>query len=131
MNTLLRIAMGSAFVGAVLLMINVSDGISIIGVAIIGFAIAPIFPALVSDTSNRVGAKHAANTIGIQMSIGAGLGGASISALIGIFAAINRESIAISMVVLYGLLFGLFVLSLVMRKSSVEAQPETKPEVIS
>jgi fucose permease len=131
MNTLLRIAMGSAFVGAVLLMINVSNVVSIIGVAIIGFAIAPIFPALVSDTSNRVGAKHAANTIGIQMSIGAGLGGATISALVGVFAAINRESIAVCMVVLYGLLFGLFALSLVMRKSTVEELPETKPEVIS
>jgi fucose permease len=131
MRNLIRIAMGSAFVGALLLMINISNVVSIIGVAIIGFAIAPIFPALVSDTSDRVGAKYAANTIGIQMSLGAGLGGAAISALVGVFAAINRESIAVCMVVLYALLFGLFTLSLAMRHSEVKAQPEVEPGVIS
>ena len=127
MKVLLPAAMIAAFIGSVLLMINVSNVVSIIGVAIIGFAIAPIVPGLVSDTSDRVSAKHGANTIGIQMSLGAGLGGAAISAIVGIFAAINRENIALIMVILYAILIGLYFLSLAMRKPA--AKPENGTEI--
>jgi fucose permease len=128
LKTLLSACMIAAFTGAVMLMVNISNTVSIIGVAIIGFAIAPIFPGLQSDTSDRVSAEHGANTIGIQMSLGAGLGGSVISALVGVFAAMNRENIAIIMVILYALLFGLYWLSLWMRKSAEKPEAETEPE---
>lgn len=128
LKNLLRACIIAAFIGAVMLMINVSNVVSIIGVAIIGFSIAPIFPGLQSDTSDRVNPEHGANTIGIQMSLGAGLGGSVISALVGVFAALNRENIAIIMVVLYALLFGLYSLSLWMRRPADKSETETESE---
>jgi fucose permease len=113
---LICISIGSAFAGAVLLLWNPSEIVSIIGVAVIGFAIAPIFPGLVSDTRDRVGSRHAANTIGMQMG-GAGLGAAAIPSLVGILAQrISLESIPVCLVVLYAVLFGVFMLSLLKRK---------------
>jgi fucose permease len=100
-----------------LLLWNISNTVSIIGVAIIGFAIAPIFPGLTSDTRARVGSRHAANTIGMQMA-GAGLGAATIPTVIGILAQnVSLETIPICLAVLYFVLFGFFSLSLLKRKN--------------
>ncbi len=54
--------------GALLLWQNSSETMSFIGLAIMGFALAPIFPLLISDTPNRLGAGHANNAIGFQVS---------------------------------------------------------------
>lgn len=51
----------------------------------LGLVIAPIFPSLVSSTSQRVGRQHAASTIGMQMSM-AGLGVGVIPGLMGTLA---------------------------------------------
>ncbi len=112
LKKVLDISILGALFGAILLLLNISSVVSILGVAVIGFAIAPIFPAFMSGTASRVGDKHAANTIGMQMAA-SGLGGATISALIGVLAQnISLEAIAVSMVVLYALLFVLHRLSL-------------------
>lgn len=117
--TLLRICICVALGGSLLLMLNLSNTLSIVGVAITGFAIAPIFPGLVSDTERRVGKRHAANTIGIQIG-GAGLGGALIPTLIGVLAQhISLEAIPVCMVVFYALLLGLYLISL------AKVRPET------
>ncbi|HSK89347.1 MAG TPA: MFS transporter [Anaerolineales bacterium] len=71
--------------GSVLLWWNPFPLASIIAVSVIGFAIAPIFPGLVSGTSARVGERHAANTIGMQIAA-AGLGGAVVPSLAGVLA---------------------------------------------
>jgi fucose permease len=71
-----------ALLGAGLLWWNPGDTISLLGVVIVGFAVAPIFPGLVSGTRDRVGAHHAANTIGMQIGA-AGLGGALLPGLAG------------------------------------------------
>ena len=111
-RTILFIAMFSALAGSILLLLNINNAISVVGVGLIGFAIAPIFPAMVSDTSRRVGDKYAANTIGIQLA-GAGLGGAVISSTIGILAArLSLEAIPWAMVINFSLLIILFTLSL-------------------
>jgi fucose permease len=60
----------AALLGAVLLWWNPANVANLIAVPLIGFAIAPIFPALVSGTSQRVGVHYAANTIGMQMAAG-------------------------------------------------------------
>lgn len=115
---LLRISICCAIAGAVLLLWNPSNVVSIIGVAIIGFSIAPIFPGLVSDTSARVGDRHTANTIGMQM-CGAGLGAATIPTVIGILAEnVSLESIPVCMVVLYFTLLGFYTLSLLKRRQA-------------
>ncbi len=84
-SRLLRLSMGLAFIGALLLLWNPVEIVGLVSVAIVGFAIAPIFAALVSGTAARVGVAHAANTIGMQMSA-AGLGIAIMPGLAGVLA---------------------------------------------
>jgi fucose permease len=85
MDTILRWSIVLALGGALLVWWNPSQVVTLLGVAVTGFAVAPIFPGLVSGTSARVGAEHAANTIGMQISA-AGLGGAALPALAGVLA---------------------------------------------
>jgi len=94
-----------ALVGAILFWWNPVALVGVGGVLIVGFAMAPIFPGLVSSTSQRVGQRHAGNTIGIQISA-AGLGGALLPALAGILAArISLETIPLMLCIsLLGLL---------------------------
>jgi fucose permease len=111
LNTLLRGSILLALAGAVLLWWNPAPWVSLAGVAITGFAIAPIFPGLVSGTSARVSPKYAANTIGFQISA-AGLGGAGIPALAGVIAASTTlEAIPLYLVILLAGLFGLYQLA--------------------
>lgn len=86
-DLLIRISILTAFIGAVMLAWNPAEWVSLLGIAIVGFAVAPIFPALVSGTEARVGAQHAANTIGMQISA-AGLAIAVIPGLAGVLARI-------------------------------------------
>lgn len=100
-------AMLLALAGALLVWWNPLEGVSLLGVALTGFALAPIFPALVSGTSRRVGAQHAANTIGMQIAA-AGLGAAAIPALAGVLA--QRITLEIIPVYLAGLVLALIAL---------------------
>ena len=59
-HTLVQASLLGALLGSALLWANAFPALSLIGVALIGFSIAPIFPALVSGTSQRVGARYAA-----------------------------------------------------------------------
>ncbi len=55
------------------------------GILLLGLAIAPIFPSMVSTTSKRVGREHAGSTIGMQMAM-AGLGVGIVPGLMGVIA---------------------------------------------
>ncbi|NWF81227.1 MAG: MFS transporter [Chloroflexi bacterium] len=55
---------------------------SVSGLLLMGVALAPIFPALIATTAQRVGAAHAANTIGLQVAA-ANLGAALIPWAVG------------------------------------------------
>ena len=97
-----------ASLGAALLWWNPAPVANLVGVGVIGFAIAPIFPALVSGTSHRVGPRFAANAIGMQIAA-AGLGGASIPSLIGVLARhISLEVIPICLFALFAVQIGLY-----------------------
>ncbi|RPI80659.1 MAG: MFS transporter, partial [Chloroflexi bacterium] len=110
-NTILRFSMLLALLGALLLWWNPSETVTLIGVAMIGFAVAPIFPALVSGTSSRVSAKHAANTIGIQISA-SGLGIAILPGLAGAIAQrTTLEIIPVYLVIMILVLFTVFSIS--------------------
>jgi fucose permease len=74
-----------ALIGAALLAWNPSSKANLIAVSLIGFSIAPIFPAMTSATSQRVGVRFAANAIGMQMTA-TGLGAAAIPSLLGVLA---------------------------------------------
>ena len=105
-------SLAGALTGALLLWWNPAVWVNLLAVGLIGLAIAPIFPALISDTTRRVGMRFSANTIGIQMA-GGGLGMATIPGLIGILARqISLEIIPVSLTVLFAGLVGLFWLTL-------------------
>jgi fucose permease len=119
LHTLIRGSLLAALVGAVLLWWNPMGVTSLLGVAIVGFAIAPIFPGLVSGTSARVGPRYAANTIGMQIGA-AGLGGAIIPGLAGVLARYTSlEVIPLCLVAAILLLLALY--SFAMRPSAAGA----------
>ena len=62
-----------------------SDTLSFLGLALIGFSGSPFFPVLTSNTPERLGAGHAINAIGFQMTA-VKLGLAAIPALGGVLA---------------------------------------------
>lgn len=73
-----------ALLGSALLVWHPSPTLNLWAVTLIGSSIAPIFPAMMSGTSKRVGEHFAANTIGMQMAA-TGLGTAVIPELMGVF----------------------------------------------
>lgn len=93
--------------GALLLIWNPFEIANLLAVALIGYAIAPIFPALMSGTSQRMGMKFAANTIGFQMAA-TGPGTVVLPSLLGVLA--RRFSLEIIPICLAAVFIALFVL---------------------
>ncbi len=81
---MLRACMVGVIIGAVGFMLP-TNGLSFAGLALIGFAQAPIFPLLVSETPKRLGSTLAVRAIGYQVGA-AGLGIATLPGLAGIIA---------------------------------------------
>jgi fucose permease len=103
-NTILRGALVASAAGATLLLWNPS-GYGFLGLVIMGLAQAPIYPSLIAATISRVGRTHAPNAIGFQGAAG-GVGGTTMSSLIGVLAAsYGFEMIAISVFALSLLTF--------------------------
>jgi fucose permease len=118
LNTLMIGAMVLSLFGAIWFWWNPIAWVGVAGVWIVGFAMAPIFPGLVSSTDQRVGRRHAANTIGIQISA-AGLGGAVLPALAGYLAArISLETIPALLTVSLVALLALYLFSTRLKKAS-------------
>ncbi len=110
-NLLVTGGLTGAILGAALLIWNPSEAVNLLAVALIGFSIAPIFPAMMSGTSTRVGDHFAANTIGMQMAA-TGLGTALIPGLMGVFARqVSLEVIPVMLLAVYAGLFGLYMLA--------------------
>lgn len=100
-----------ALMGTGLLIWNPSEFANVMAVAIIGFSIAPIFPAMMSGTKARVGDHFASNTIGMQMAA-TGFGGAIISGLMGVLARqFSLEIIPFILFVVYASLLGVYILA--------------------
>lgn len=106
-NKLLRLNMVIIVLGALLMWVNWAHWLSFAGVAIMGFALAPIFPLLVLETPKRISARFANSAIGFQVGA-AGIGLSVFPGLTGIFAErFGIESIASSLLLWAVLLFGL------------------------
>jgi len=69
----------------VLFWLNVAPWLTLIGIALLGLALAPMFPSFIALTPARMGPSHSANTIGFQIAA-ATLGGASITSSFGLLA---------------------------------------------
>lgn len=107
-STLLRAAMLGCVGGTALIWWNPTNAISLLGLALLGFSMAPLFPLSISDTPRQIGGRHAPNAIGFQVAA-ASLGIAVLPGLGGVLAErLGLEiigpfllALAIAMVVLY------------------------------
>ena len=70
-NVLIITCILCSFAGIILLWMKLPGFMSIAGVILTGFAIAPVFPAMMSGTRERVGKENEANAVGMQMSAAA------------------------------------------------------------
>ncbi len=110
-NRLVLGGLAGALLGTALLIWNPSEIANVVAVAVIGLSIAPIFPAMMSGTSTRVGEHDAANTIGMQMAA-TGFGTAIIPSLMGVLARhISLEIIPVVLLVVYAGLLGFYILA--------------------
>lgn len=82
----LRVGIGLAVLGAALLCLDRTSLLALAALILMGLGLAPVFATLVRLTPGHVGAAHADNAIGFQIAF-AGLGGASLTALIGVLVA--------------------------------------------
>jgi len=118
--------LAGALLGAGLLIWNPSELANVAAVAVIGFSIAPIFPAMMSGTRTRVGDHFAANTIGMQMAA-TGFGTAVIPGLMGVLARqMSLEIIPVGLLAVYAGLLGVYLLAL--KNPSVQLATLSAPD---
>jgi fucose permease len=116
-NRLVLGGVTGALLGAALLVWNPFELSNVLAVALIGVSIAPIFPAMISGTSARVGEKYAANTIGMQMTA-TGLGAAVIPAAMGVLARqTSLEVIPVCLLAAYAALAGSYLVAIRSRRA--------------
>ncbi len=84
-RTLLWLGSLAATAGALLFGLVAAPWANASAMVLMGFALAPIFPALIGTTAERVGSLHAANAIGLQVG-SASLGAAGIPWIVGLIA---------------------------------------------
>ncbi len=75
----------TALVAMALLAVHVHPLMDTTAIALVGFASGPIFPSLIATTPARVGPRHTANAVGLQISIAA-VGLAALPAVCGLIA---------------------------------------------
>lgn len=106
--------MGSlgAAAGAALLGLVTAPWASATGMVLMGFALAPIFPALIGTTAERVGSLHASNTIGLQVA-SANVGAAGIPWIVGLIATgVGVPAIGPAIVAVAALYLALFAVAM-------------------
>lgn len=84
-DSIIQLCMIAALAGVVTLMFALHPIVDTAAIALMGFAAGPIFPSLIATTPTRVGPRHTANTVGLQVSMGA-VGLAALPALCGLMA---------------------------------------------
>ena len=85
-TTLLRGSMLAAVLGTLLIWANIASWLTFGGIALMGIALAPQFPLLISATPGFLGPRHAANGVGLEVA-SASVGGALLPSAIGVLAA--------------------------------------------
>ncbi|MFG3641147.1 MFS transporter [Micromonospora sp. NPDC047762] len=88
----LRASLAGMAVGAALIAVPGPAVLAVLGLVVVGFAAAPVFPLLTLTTAERVGAAHADRAIGLQIGA-AGIGAALVPAGLGVL--IGRTSVEV------------------------------------
>jgi fucose permease len=110
-DALLRLGTIGSVIGALLIWWDPGMSSGFLGLAVLGFALAPIFPTLIALTPTRLGPLHATSAIGFQVA-GAYLGTAAIPGLTGVLAVHG------GLVVIGPCLFGTAVVLLLLQEAS-------------
>ena len=84
-RVVIRIGLCLAPVAATMLWLNAGTTVSLAGAALLGFALAPIFPTWISITPQRVGAYYAPQAVGFQVAA-ANVGIALLPGAVGVLA---------------------------------------------
>ncbi|MFF0121919.1 MFS transporter [Micromonospora arida] len=79
----LRVSLAGMAVGAALIAVPGPALLAVLGLVVVGFAAAPVFPLLTLTTAERVGAAHSDRAIGLQIGA-AGIGAALVPAGLGV-----------------------------------------------
>jgi len=118
--------MVSVVLGASLIWLGGAGFLSFAGLGLMGLALAPVFPSLISATPRRLGKEHTANGVGFQIAA-AVLGHALVPTFVGVLAGrIGLEVIGPTLLVAACLLLGLFeALTLASRAVGREATAVT------
>jgi fucose permease len=120
----LRLCLLGAALGALLFWLEPTRLLSLVGLMVIGFSLAPVFASLVSLTPSRVGLTHADSAIGFQIAA-ASLGAAALTGLTGALA----DAFGLEVIGLAILVFTLILLALhesVTRQGGAES-PMVRP----
>jgi len=118
-DALLRLGTTGAQVGALLIWWDPGMGVGFLGLAALGFALAPIYPTLIADTPARLGPSHATSAIGFQVAA-AYLGTAAIPGLTGVLA--GHAGLA----VIGPCLFAIAVVLLLLQETSRQWRPDNE-----
>lgn len=127
-SPVLRVSLAGLVVGAALMSVPGSFWITVVGLALVGFAAAPVFPLLTLTTKQRVGAGHADRAIGVQIGAAA-LGGALIPTAVGaLLSRLSAQALGPTLVVLA---FGLRILhAAATRRPIVDYAPTASHAVV-
>jgi fucose permease len=107
-SRLLRGCIAMVVVGAALLWLNFSKELSFFGLAVMGFAFAPMFPSLIASTPQRLESDYVAHAMGFQIAASV-LGYSLTPAGVGVLAKLRGlEMIPICLFALVLFLFGAF-----------------------
>ena len=100
---------------AALLAFDIGAPASVAAAAALGVFAAPIFPALIGATPERLGPAHAANAVGVQVAAAA-LGQSSVPALAGLLS--GQAGLAWVPRVIFALALGLFAVNVLLTRAS-------------
>lgn len=107
-DRLLRLCIAGMGAGAALLWLQPTPALGFLGLGLIGFGAAPVFPTLIATTPARLGETHTANAVGFQVAASV-LGYAALPSLVGVLSRhFSLEVIGPSLLVTAGVLLALF-----------------------
>jgi fucose permease len=123
-NRFMRINMFLTIIGTLTLWSNISNNLSFLGIAIIGFTLGPVLPTLLADSPKRVGPRHIANTVGLQIAT-SGIGLALLPGL----AAVVAERVSLETIGAY--LFLIALISFIIHEGLVQHDNKREHQAVA